>query len=711
MKNLLLLILLILLITLLIPPTQAQTGDDGFASDAFRQRWSRTDAPVAAGSVTRSWIWGAGVGQRRYERFAEAPGGARLVQYFDKARMEVTDPAANPQDPWFVTNGLLVVELISGQVQVGLDHFEDRAPADLPVAGDPVANPEAPTYAQLGPLVSIAGSNRAPDRRGERVSTTFGAAGVGEQPDLALPETTIVAYAPVTGHNLPQVFVDFMQAQPIDPLATFGYPISEPYWIRAHVGGQVTTLLFQAFERRTLTYTPTNPPDWQVEMGNVGQHYVRWRYGHPLRYAQPPLPEGVRTQETSITLPTYDYNAALVPTTPDDPVYPYPRLDRALVGPPQPQNYRLLVVENQFLRLTFLPELGGRLYQAIDKASGQNIFYQNPVIKPSPFGQRGWWLGVGGLEWAAPTEEHGYLEYLPWDFTLEETPAGLTVQASTIEAQTGLRVTGRVGLPADEGRFRVALAVANSTGAARPLQMWTNAALAPGARNDIGPGLQFVAPTERMIVHATQDAALPAPGEWFTWPGYAGRDFSLPANWTGYVGAFSPQPIPFLGVYDRNQDAGAVVVHGPDVIGAKIFGFSDNFDLNLYTDDGSEYVELWSGAQPTFWDYPPLPDGATRAITTDWLPLWGLGDLATATADGALGLTRRADGGLTVTLASARIISDATIVVRLDGQELFRSIPLTLRPDLPLAIDLPTAAATGQVQVEAGELVLEAVVP
>ncbi|NJM07394.1 hypothetical protein HC891_16235 [Candidatus Gracilibacteria bacterium] len=56
-----------------------------------------------------------------------------------------------------------------------------------------------------------------------------------------------------------------------------GYPISEPYWMRVQVNG-ATFVLAQAFERRVLTYNPTNAPAWQVEMGNVGQHYYTWRY-------------------------------------------------------------------------------------------------------------------------------------------------------------------------------------------------------------------------------------------------------------------------------------------------------------------------------------------------------------------------------------------------------------------------------------------------
>jgi hypothetical protein len=58
-----------------------------------------------------------------------------------------------------------------------------------------------------------------------------------------------------------------------------GYPISEPYWARAKVGGVEQDVLVQAFQRRVLTYTPSNPSGWQVEMGNVGRHYYQWRYG------------------------------------------------------------------------------------------------------------------------------------------------------------------------------------------------------------------------------------------------------------------------------------------------------------------------------------------------------------------------------------------------------------------------------------------------
>lgn len=716
-------LLLLLCLLAALPPAApaAAAGDDGFADAAFRARWTRVDSPVEGGAAQRSWTWGARPGERRYERYDQSPGGARLVQYFDKARMEISDPAGDRSSPWFVTGGLLVAELIGGRIPLGQGQAEHRTPADIPIAGDPAANPDAPTYATLAAIASFDGSNRAASRTGARVDASYGPSGVGRRPELALPETELVAYQSATGHNVPRVFQEFMAAsgpvleggrtrrgQIVDPLFAFGYPITEPYWARARIGGVPTDVLFQAFERRVLTYTPSNSPGWRVEMGNVGQHYFQWRYRRPLRYALPALPEGVRSRETSVTIPTYDYAAALLPTAPGDPIYPYPLLDRARVGPPRPVAYRALVVENRFLELTFLPELGGRLYQAIDKATGHNIFYRNPVVKPSPFGQRGWWLGVGGLEWAAPTEEHGYLEYLPWDMTLAKGAGELSVRLTATERQSGLGLAGTVRLAADEGRFHVLMQASNPTPAAHPLQMWTSATLSPGGASAIGPGIRLAVPSDRMIVHATEDRALPGPGGWIVWPSDGSRDLSRPASWSGYLGAFSPWPVAFLGVYETSLDEGAAVVHGPGVAGAKVFGFSDHFDRQVFTDGDSSYVELWSGAQLTFWDHPQLASGASRAIEADWLPLWGLGDLAGAAAEGALGTQARPDGGRTVTLASARVVRGAVVVVRVSGQEVFRSAPLDLRPDQPLAIDLPPGAPRGPVRVEAPGLALQA---
>src|SRR5207249_10824648 len=110
--------------------------------------WDRTDSLVASGRVSRTWFWGPGPNTPGLlEQYNESPLGnkLRLVQYFDKSRMEVNNPAADQSQPFFVTNGLLTVELISGFIQVGEKDFVRFHPACIPMSGDP-GDKLAPTY-------------------------------------------------------------------------------------------------------------------------------------------------------------------------------------------------------------------------------------------------------------------------------------------------------------------------------------------------------------------------------------------------------------------------------------------------------------------------------------------------------------------------------------------------------------------------------------
>src|SRR5262249_44426634 len=132
----------------------------------------------------------------------------------------------------------------------------------------------------------------AQDRTGQTPTETLDRSGsVGGYSGTPSTETRFVNFIPQTGHNIPSVFWEYLHlrgtiydggyrtAQLFDWLTTVGYPISEPYWTRVTIGGVEHDVLVQAFERRTLTYVPDEKPAWRVQMGNVGQHYYRWRYG------------------------------------------------------------------------------------------------------------------------------------------------------------------------------------------------------------------------------------------------------------------------------------------------------------------------------------------------------------------------------------------------------------------------------------------------
>jgi hypothetical protein len=267
---------------------------DPFADPAFQRTWARADLPVITGAAKRSWLYGPEAFYTSYEPYSDSPNGQRLVQYFDKARMEITNPTLNRNNQYFVTNGLLVKEMILGTLQLGDENYGTRYPAfSIPVAGDsdPVGNPDAPTYASFYLVASTQLNRGVAPRIGEAVVDVIGKNGqVSSNPALgALVRYNY--YDPTTRHNVAQPFYDFITRNgtifngngytngPIlDWTYTVGFPITEAYWVVTKINGIKRDVLVQHFERRTLTYTPNNPVDFQVEMGNVGRHYFTWRY-------------------------------------------------------------------------------------------------------------------------------------------------------------------------------------------------------------------------------------------------------------------------------------------------------------------------------------------------------------------------------------------------------------------------------------------------
>ncbi len=91
----------------LVPAPPVRAVDPPFADPAIESVWRRTDQPVATQAVQRTWLWGPAPFASLYEPYDQALGGMRLVQYFDKSRMEVTDSNGDRSSVWFVTNVLL----------------------------------------------------------------------------------------------------------------------------------------------------------------------------------------------------------------------------------------------------------------------------------------------------------------------------------------------------------------------------------------------------------------------------------------------------------------------------------------------------------------------------------------------------------------------------------------------------------------------------
>jgi hypothetical protein len=293
----------------LVPASASVKVPTNFADDAFKNVWMRTDSLVDNGSVKRSYFWGPVPGFTTSEAYAEGPNGKHLVQYFDKSRMEINNPNGDKSNPFYVTNGLLTLDLIYGRVQTGNDKYEYRYPAEIDLAsdGDDVGA-GTPTYASFRSVIY----SQSTSRIGETIADTINRLGqVGSDASYTSNNVKYAFYEPATKHNIPDVFWTFLnQSGPVvqdgktvnarlsDPyFYATGYPVTEAYWARVKIAGvNNVDVLIQPYERRVLTYVPTAPQGFKVQMGNIGQHYYAWRYSD----AGKPVPPPIRCQQLPV---------------------------------------------------------------------------------------------------------------------------------------------------------------------------------------------------------------------------------------------------------------------------------------------------------------------------------------------------------------------------------------------------------------------------
>jgi len=428
-----------------------------------------------------------------------------------------------------------------------------------------------------------------------------------------------------------------------------------------------------------------------------------------------PVPTAVATQAVApevespvsliwdeVSIKTYTYQQALY-SDPEGVGHPYPLLDRELVGSPEMRSYKVLRMRNEYLELTLMPELGGRIYQCRFLPTGQELFYNNRTIKPTHWGppDQGWWLAVGGIEFCLPVDEHGYLTAEPWNLeAIRHADGSATARMSIVERSRNIEARVDVTLRPHKGGFSIRSALNNPGTEARSFQYWINAMLSPGSHS-VRPSLRFFYPTSEVIVHSSGDSLLPDAHEVMSWPIHKGRDMSLYANWQDWLGFFAPElRTPFTAVYDEEAELGIVRVFPPGIArGAKLFGFGSQFgDVGAYTDDGSQYVEMWGGLTPTFWDYAVLAPHNTVAWDETWYVISRCGGPSLATADGMLNVTQDGDR-LEVAVSSPHERHWVLRVTR--GDEQIAEETFTVRPDLPFRtrVDLPSEVATDRVMI------------
>ena len=322
-------------------------------------------------------------------------------------------------------------------------------------------------------------------------------------------------------------------------------------------------------------------------------------------------------------------------------VYPHPVVDK-IYDEKIDKKYRAVFIENEYLQIMILPEIGGRIQRALDKTNNYDFVYYNHVIKPALVGLAGPWIS-GGIEFNWP-QHHRPSTFDPVDYKLVENPDGSkTVWVSEIEKM--FRTKGMAGFTLYPGKayIEIKAQLYNRTSVPQTFLWWANPAVA------VNDNTQSVFPPDVHAVfdHGKRDVSkFPiATGTYYKMDYSEGVDISkyknipVPTSYMAYHSDYN-----FVGGYDHGKEAGILHVADHHVSPGKkqwTWGngdFGKAWDRNL-TDEDGPYIELMTGVftdnQPDFTWMMPYEE---KTFTQYFMPYKNAGIVKNANIDVAVNL-------------------------------------------------------------------------
>jgi tetratricopeptide (TPR) repeat protein len=408
----------------------------------------------------------------------------------------------------------------------------------------------------------------------------------------------------------------------------------------------------------------------------------------------------VRAWEGTITLPTYeedppDTNAPFDLFTTARFNYPYTIRDR-LTSRRVLRRWRTLNLENEYLRCSVLPDLGGHLYTCTDKVNGQDLFYANTAIKLASIAYRGAWAALG-IEFNFPVS-HNWMTVSPVDYRIVTNPdRSASIWVGNIDRVYGGQWRVALTLKPREAVLEQRTYLYNASPRRHRFYWWTNAAVR--------------VTDESRILYPMRNTASHGFTEVDTWPvDKNGIDLSIVGNHKyGPVSLFSHGSREgFMAVYHPPTRSGVAHYSPPDDLPAKKFwswgSDPDGLDWRkALSDDESAYVEVQAGLFRNQETYAFLEPQETIAFSEYWLPLRDLGGLVRATRDAALNLNRTAESADRITLEAefsvTRPMSRGRLRV-LDGSRTLVDEALSADPAMVVRRRFPALPAAGHYTFE-----------
>ncbi|WP_184546514.1 DUF5107 domain-containing protein [Mucilaginibacter sp. FT3.2] len=354
-------------------------------------------------------------------------------------------------------------------------------------------------------------------------------------------------------------------------------------------------------------------------------------------------------------------------------VYPNPVIEK-IADEKEDKEYIGLYLENKYLKVMILPQLGGRIQTAFDKIKQRHFIYHNQVIKPALVGLTGPWIS-GGIEFNWP-QHHRPSTFDAVDYKLEEHADGSkTVWVNEVERMFHTKGMAGFTLHPDTAYIEIKAKLFNRSALPQTFLWWANPAV------KVNDYYQSVFPPDVNAVfdHGKRDVSdFPiATGTYYKVDYAPGTDISMYKNIpvpTSYMAINSDYD--FVGGYEHDSEAGLLHVANHHVSPGKkqwTWGHSDfgqAWDRNL-TDEDGPYIELMTGVftdnQPDFSWLMPYEE---KTFTQYFLPYRELGMVKNASKDILLALNK-ADDKVTLKIQVTSAQPDLHISLTYKGSELF----------------------------------------
>lgn len=404
------------------------------------------------------------------------------------------------------------------------------------------------------------------------------------------------------------------------------------------------------------------------------------------------------------TVKTYPFSDPDPVADPSDLFYPYFRFD-GFSATGIDKQWKTVTLENDYIKLSLLPEIGGKVWGAVDKSTQKEFIYMNHVVKFRDIAMRGPWAS-GGIEFNFGIIGHAPTSSTPVDYTTRTKSDGsVSCYISSYELVTRTFWTVEVNLPKDKAYFTTKTTWHNSSALDQPYYQWMNAGYRAAGN------AEFCYPGTNYIGHGGELYSFPKDEEGREIGWYEKNNFGNSKSYH-VLGKYND----FYGAYWHKDDFGSV--HHADYdekLGMKIFlwGLCREGGIweDLLTDTDGQYIELQSGRmfnQPasnsslTPYKHTAFGPQATDVWTEYWFPAKGIQGIAKAGRIGALNVLRE-EGFLKLYFSPLQQM--ATTMKLYDGDRLVRTLPLksgvfeTWKDSIPLK----DAVAAGQLKVVIGD--------